>query len=920
MERLGNIARAVVTASLCLGIALALAGCTRSFYRKSTDREVNDILAEKDVIPECKIEQMHVYPDSRARFADTTNPDHPPMPPDDEAAWKLSPHPQKPTHHGGVAQVWGTGFLEMIKAWDAENRAVREEAVKRDKLERPSGENKNLLQAYIDEGLHGTQAPFLLGMDQMIELGVVNSPQYQSFREQLYLAALPVTQQRFNFAYQWAATADWIRQWAGSQTRNGQQNNWTGSSTLGFSKLFATGALLTTDFANTTAFNFAGNGFTSTSAINVNLAQPLLQGGGKAVTLEPLTQAERNLFYNIRAYARFRKQFNVTIALGSSLPTSLNAAAGGAVTGPISTLAALGLASTDVAGGSVGYLPSLYRQCDLAADRKLAHDLQETMKIIEAYQEGGFYSPLQVDQIRAQLLQAQNTVLSDQQFVANNLDQFKILLGLPTNMPLVLDDAPARPITRQLDNYYELIDQSGAANRKIERFEKQELLSAKDLRSAITEILSDGKKSPLVRGTQFAIDFPKSWGIWRDLKGGVFQDTVEVFTKQRRSLLKRKTDLEIEKKSLSSDDEAKLLRANFEIDLAALEKELRNYEPEPWTKLPKAKVGDKRDPAREKQIELARLVLHKAKAMLVYARNERFEAVMKNWPEVLPAPLDGLDLIAENVEKAQEVAVRAALAQRLDLQNARAQVVDAWRQLKVTANALMGVATVSYDLQAQTAPTGVRPLVFVPERVNQQIRLNFQLPLNRVAERNAYRTALIRYQAARRTVMTLEDSVAAQVRFDVRQLQLFVQNYHIQKKLVHSLYKQVDSALDVIIAPTDPDALKGSGTSVQANAAALTNQYLGALTGLNNAQVRMFGVWLSIDATRMQLYLDLERLPLDLRGVWVDEHLPRPAMLPDMMGRDSSPRDVIRRVSRGGAGFQRPVFLLPIASENSRQR
>ncbi|MBI1830288.1 MAG: hypothetical protein HYR84_02420, partial [Planctomycetes bacterium] len=727
MDRLRRFGVGILGALVLVGLFLTLGGCTRSYYRRSADREVNDILAEKDKIPECKIEQMHVYPDSRARFADTTNPDHPPMPPDDEAAWKLSPHPQKPGHHAGVAQVWGTGYLDIIKTWDAENRAARQAGEKREKVDPPADAGKDSLQAYLDEGLHGTQPPFLLTLDQTVELGVINSPQYQTFREQLYLAALPVTQQRYNFAYQWAATADWIRQWAGPNVKGGPQNNWTGSSTLGFSKLFATGALLTTDVVNTTAFNFAGNGFTSTSAINASLAQPLLQGGGKAVTLEPLTQAERNLFYSIRAFARFRKQYNVSISLGSSLPGSLNAAAGGtAATGPISTLAALGLASTDVAGGSVGYLPTLYRQCDLAADRKHVHDLQETLKIIEAYQEGGFYSPLQVDQIRSQLLQAQTTVIGDQQFVANNLDQFKLVLGLPTNMPFVLDDTPARPITRLLDLYYELIEHSRAANFKLDKFEKQELLSAKQIRSAIAEILTDETKNPLVRGTQFRIDFPKSWAKWRALKGIAFQDQVEVYSKQRRALLKLKTDLELEKKVFSPENEAKLLRANFEKDVAALEKELRDYDTEPWTKLPKAKAGDKKDPAREKQVEMARLVVHKAKAALVYARNERFEMVIKHWPEVLPAPLDHIDLATADVEKAQEAAVQAALHQRLDLQNARAQVVDAWRQLKVSANALMGVATVQYDLQAQTAPTGIRPLVFIPERVHQQIRLNFQ--------------------------------------------------------------------------------------------------------------------------------------------------------------------------------------------------
>src|SRR5262249_31840811 len=124
---------------------------------------------------------------------------------------------------------------------------------------------------------------------------------------------------------------------------------------------------------------------------------------------------------------------------------------------------------------------------------------------------------------------------------------------------------------------------------------------------------------------------------------------------------------------------------------------------------------------------------------------------------------------------------------------------------------------------------------------------------------------------ARRILMGVEDTIAAQVRFDVRQLHLFAENYKIQKKLVESLYSQVENALEVIVAPVDPDQLKASGTAGQANAAALTNQYLTALGSLNGSQNRMYDIWLSYLATRMQLYEDLERLPLDLRGVWTDE-------------------------------------------------
>src|SRR6516164_5474312 len=118
--------RPALNLALAAGLLADFAGCTRSYYRKSADEEVAEVLAQKDKYPAWAIQNWHVYPDPRARFADPTNPDRPPMPPDDPAAYCMSPNPQKPKHVG-VARVEGTGYLELLKAWDAENRAAREE-------------------------------------------------------------------------------------------------------------------------------------------------------------------------------------------------------------------------------------------------------------------------------------------------------------------------------------------------------------------------------------------------------------------------------------------------------------------------------------------------------------------------------------------------------------------------------------------------------------------------------------------------------------------------------------------------------------------------------------------------------------------------------------------------------------------------
>src|SRR5438552_39872 len=132
MDRRLYAARARFTSGrrpfMCLllaGLTAVGSSCTRPFYRKQADKEVNAVLAEKDCNANWHIEQFHVYPDPRARFADPTDPDHPPMPPDDPAARILAPNPQKPPHQAGIARVEGTGYLDMLKGWDACNRALQ---------------------------------------------------------------------------------------------------------------------------------------------------------------------------------------------------------------------------------------------------------------------------------------------------------------------------------------------------------------------------------------------------------------------------------------------------------------------------------------------------------------------------------------------------------------------------------------------------------------------------------------------------------------------------------------------------------------------------------------------------------------------------------------------------------------------------
>ncbi len=193
---------------------------------------------------------------------------------------------------------------------------------------------------------------FLLTLDQAAELAMFNSREYQDQRENLYLAALPVTQERFSFMAQFFAGQEAMRAYTGSTTPEGQSSNWSLNNGTGFSKILPTGALLLLNFSNQTVFNFLNPKQTlSVTTLNFDAIQPLLRGGGEAVALESLTQAERNLLYQIRTYARFRKELYVEIASNN----------GGSING--SSFQPSGVLSNNnsVGSGSLGQLRADFR-------------------------------------------------------------------------------------------------------------------------------------------------------------------------------------------------------------------------------------------------------------------------------------------------------------------------------------------------------------------------------------------------------------------------------------------------------------------------------------------------------------------------------------------------------------------------------
>ncbi|HEU5117809.1 MAG TPA: hypothetical protein VFT74_14375, partial [Isosphaeraceae bacterium] len=253
---------------------------------------------------------------------------------------------------------------------------------------------------------------------------------------------------------------------------------------------------------------------------------------------------------------------------------------------------------------------------------------------------------------------------------------------------------------------------------------------------------------------------------------------------------------------------------------------------------------------------------------------EELPGILTGLPELPNLILDGRSLFnmagerpqAEwaDPEKREEfllTAERIALENRLDLMNQRAGLYDAWRQIAVSANALLPIFNVTLSNSIATPATTTNPFAFVDQAKQFQLQFNAELPLVRVNERNQFRSNLIAYQRQRRILMQYEDSIKFTVRSEVRALIQLMETYQIaQQNLILSL-RQRDQSLQQIIAPPDAGAA-GGGANV-ANQATQTLNYIQSINSVVTQLNSLVQQWVSYQSARLALYRDLGIMPFD---------------------------------------------------------
>jgi outer membrane protein TolC len=144
-------------------------------------------------------------------------------------------------------------------------------------------------------------------------------------------------------------------------------------------------------------------------------------------------------------------------------------------------------------------------------------------------------------------------------------------------------------------------------------------------------------------------------------------------------------------------------------------------------------------------------------------------------------------------------------------------------------------------------------------RVNWAAGFELDLALDKLVERNAYRSALISFDVAVRNRELNEDSIANEVRGSLRNIRSAIDSYEIQTVALE-LAKQRVEATTALYDAGRVEAL----------------EKLDAQDALLQAQLDLTAATVAYAIARLQLMNDLEAVALESHGLRFDPTLPMP--------------------------------------------
>ena len=793
--------------TFCLmAVVMLQVGCHRSFYRIQADEEAMAILREKTTDPRWALPNYDFEPDSRSRMYSPFSQDHPPMPPDDPTSAQIMEvvdgKPGYPHWHANG----DTPFVQNPE-WQ--------------------------LFLPIDE-----EGVVRLKMEDAYRLALLHSREYQTQNENLYLEALDVSQSRFSFESQLFFPSITSFSSSGIST----------SETLSLRKAGVAGSSLLVSLANDLVWTFPGSVSPSIGTLfSWSFTQPLLRGAGRDVVMESLTQSERSFLSAIRSLERYRREFYLTITTNNQ-----------------------------------SYLEVLQNQQRIRIQEANVATQRSVVAQFQALVEAGRINNQQLQFTQSSLYRAQEDLLSAKRDNQNLIDDFKLTLGLPPDLELVIED--------ELLDQFQLIDveMTDRQNRITQLQEKtgDTILSLLDLRQDRAEELGIEVGAVEFNASGFRVEVPPvaamPWSpelaeglqeilLHIDAAERIYGEIVETSLPQTRKDIAR-----LERKLNDRLESLSRLRANLAASSAsdgefAIEPEVLSDEQlrQTPTELRNYITLVERRLARfQETIEAARrdvlFLMSEGRNLSEVARAKYVQDDVTSKVPTYLRELSGLylelvliqvgartdSIVLDPVEVLADRAFEVAKLYRRDWMNARADLIDAWRNVQVVANGLQS------DLSLQAGGT---------DSLNStSARVSFDAPITRLSERNQYRRALIEYSRARRNYYAFEDRIYQNLRATIRSIDVIKYNFEISRRRVKLAVMRVDQTDSELSRPPSPNA---SSRSLGSTAA---RDLLDALDDLRNSQLNFLEFWVRYERLRRGLDLDLGTMELDENGVWVD--------------------------------------------------
>jgi hypothetical protein len=150
-----------------------------------------------------------------------------------------------------------------------------------------------------------------LSLVQALQVGARNSLEYQSRKEDVFRTALALDLTRHNFENVFNAGAD------SELSTDTTATNLDSSAAGGVSRTLKNGIDMSSSIV-VNLMNLLTQGGASSMGLSADasVSIPLMRGSGVHIAGEPLTQAERDVIYELWDFERYKRTFSVGVARG----------------------------------------------------------------------------------------------------------------------------------------------------------------------------------------------------------------------------------------------------------------------------------------------------------------------------------------------------------------------------------------------------------------------------------------------------------------------------------------------------------------------------------------------------------------------------------------------------------------------------